>query len=59
MQFLKMVVLSVHVGCNMSPMKIISFNIIGLRGELKRKEVRRLILERKPYIVCIQEIKLE
>jgi exonuclease III len=40
-------------------MKILSWNIRGLRGLEKRKEVRRIVGEKKPFIVCIQETKLQ
>jgi exonuclease III len=40
-------------------MKIISFNIRGLGAAEKKKEVRRLVSERKPSVLCIQESKLE
>ncbi|GAU35536.1 hypothetical protein TSUD_155670 [Trifolium subterraneum] len=40
-------------------MKIFSFNIRGLGAVEKRREVRRLISERRPDVFCIQETKLE
>ena len=41
-------------------MKIESWNIRGLRGHEKRKEVRKLVGEKKkPFILCLQETKLE
>jgi exonuclease III len=39
-------------------MKIISWNIRGLGGVVKRKEVHKLIRETSPNIVCLQETKL-
>jgi hypothetical protein len=39
-------------------MKIISWNIRGLGGVVKRKEVQKLIRETSPNIVCLQETKL-
>jgi len=40
-------------------MKIISYNDRGMGGGEKRREVQRLVRERKPWVVCIQETKLE
>lgn len=40
-------------------MKILSVNIRGLGAAEKKREVRRLVLERKPMVLCIQESKLE
>jgi exonuclease III len=39
-------------------MKIISYNARGLGGGEKRVEIRRLVQEKSPYMVCIQETKL-
>ena len=39
-------------------MKILSWNVRGLGGFVKRPEVRTLINEKNPSIVCIQETKL-
>ena len=39
-------------------MKILSWNVRGLGGFAKRPEVRKLINEKNPSIVCIQETKL-
>jgi len=36
-------------------MKILSWNVRGLGGFAKRPEVRKLINEKNPFIVCIQE----
>lgn len=40
-------------------MKIISFNIRGLGGRIKKKEVRLLVRMQRPDLVCLQETKLE
>jgi hypothetical protein len=40
-------------------MKIFSFNIHGLGMAEKRREIRRLIVEKNPDVFCIQETKLE
>ena len=39
-------------------MKIISWNVWGLGGFEKRREVCNLVREKKPLILCIQETKL-
>lgn len=39
-------------------MKILSWNVRGLGGFAKRPEVRKLIAEKIPSIVCLQETKL-
>jgi len=39
-------------------MKILSYNVRGLGGGEKRVEVRRLVTEKNPFILCIQESKL-
>jgi exonuclease III len=39
-------------------MKIISWNVRGLGGFEKRKEVCQLVREKKSFIICIQETKL-
>jgi exonuclease III len=39
-------------------MKIISYNVRGLGGGEKRVEVRKLVLEKNPRVLCIQESKL-
>jgi hypothetical protein len=39
-------------------MKIISWNVRGLGGSEKRREVSQLVREKKPFILCIQETKL-
>lgn len=40
-------------------MKILSYNVRGLGRAEKRREVQRLVREKKPWVVCIQETKLE
>lgn len=39
-------------------MKILSYNVRGLGGGEKRVEVRRLVNEKHPLFLCIQESKL-
>jgi exonuclease III len=39
-------------------MKVISYNVRGLGGVEKRAEVRRLVQEKNPFVLCIQESKL-
>ena len=39
-------------------MKIISWNVRGLGSFKKRREVRQLVREKNPFILCIQETKL-
>ncbi|MCH82855.1 endonuclease/exonuclease/phosphatase family protein [Trifolium medium] len=39
-------------------MKIFSWNVRGLGGLEKRKEVKKLVGEQNPFILCIQETKL-
>ena len=39
-------------------MKVVSWNARGLGGLEKRKEVRHLVTEKRPSIMCIQETKL-
>jgi len=40
-------------------MKILSWNVRGLRGLEKKREVRLLVGEKLPFILCIQETKLQ
>ncbi|MCI69160.1 cytochrome P450, partial [Trifolium medium] len=40
-------------------MKIVSWNIRRLGGSEKRQEVRQLVGQQKPFLVCIQESKLQ
>ncbi|GAU51435.1 hypothetical protein TSUD_413350 [Trifolium subterraneum] len=39
--------------------KIISWNVRGLGGLEKRKEVRKLVVDLSPFILCLQETKLQ
>jgi exonuclease III len=39
-------------------MKVLSYNVMGLGGGEKRVEVRRLVQEKQPFVLCIQESKL-
>jgi hypothetical protein len=39
-------------------MRIITWNVRGLGGYEKKQEVRNLINEKKPSIICLQETKL-
>jgi exonuclease III len=39
-------------------MKVLSYNVRGLGGFEKRAEVRRLIQDKHPFVVCLQESKL-
>jgi len=41
-----------------SAMKILSINIRGLGAVEKRREIRRLVSEKRPSVLCIQETKL-
>jgi len=40
-------------------MKLLSFNVRGLGGWEKRREIQRLVWERNPFVFCIQETKLQ
>ena len=40
-------------------MKIISYNVRGLGGGDKREEVQRLVLDKHPLVMCLQETKLQ
>ncbi|KAK2440720.1 hypothetical protein QL285_012099 [Trifolium repens] len=40
-------------------MKIVSWNVRGLGRVDKRNEVRKLVREKTPYVVCLQETKLQ
>jgi len=39
-------------------MKVMSYNVRGLGGVEKRSEVCRLVREKVPFVLCIQESKL-
>jgi exonuclease III len=34
-------------------MKIISYNVRGLGGFEKRSEVRKMVVEKKPFVLCL------
>lgn len=38
--------------------KLVSWNVRGLRGMEKRREVRLLVAEKRLWIVCLQKTKL-
>jgi len=40
-------------------MKLLSWNVRGLGGAVKKREVSHLVREKKPFILCIQETKLQ
>jgi exonuclease III len=40
-------------------MKIVSWNVRGLGRIDKRNEVRKLVREKNPLVVCLQETKLQ
>lgn len=44
--------------CAVFLMKLISWNIRGLGGVEKKREVCQMVREKKPFILCIQETKL-
>lgn len=39
-------------------MKIITFNIRGLGGLVKKKEIQKVVREQKPDLLCVQETKI-
>jgi len=45
-------------GCLLLSMKLLSYNVMGLGGGEKREEVRKLVYEKHPFVLCIQESKL-
>ena len=45
-------------GCGLVFMKLLSWNVRGLGGAAKRREVSHLVRENKPFILCLQETKL-
>jgi len=47
------------VGVRVCEMKVISWNVRGLSGFEKRKEVRALVQEKCMFILCLQETKLQ
>ena len=46
-------------GVRMCAMRIVSWNVRGLNGLEKRKEVKELVQEKVPFVLCIQETKLQ
>jgi exonuclease III len=40
-------------------MRVLSYNVRGLRGGEKRTEVRKLVKEKQPVVLCIQESKCQ
>jgi len=44
--------------CSVLAMKIMSWNVRGLGSFEKRREVRHLVREKKPFICCLQETEL-
>ncbi|XP_024628654.1 DNA-(apurinic or apyrimidinic site) endonuclease-like [Medicago truncatula] len=40
-------------------MRVVSWNVRGLGGLEKRKEVKELVKEKAPFVLCIQETKLQ
>ncbi|GAU37762.1 hypothetical protein TSUD_102790 [Trifolium subterraneum] len=52
-------VVSVVWGRRVCVMKIISWNVRGLGGIEKRKEVCRLVVDQNPFFLCLQESKLQ
>lgn len=53
-----MVVEGGGVGVGVSIMKLLSYNARGLGGGEKRVEVRCLVQEKHPFVLCLQEFKL-
>jgi len=47
------------VGVRVLVMRLISWNVRGLGGPEKRKEVRSLVKDKRPLILCLQETKLQ
>jgi exonuclease III len=46
-------------GVRVCAMRIVSWNVHGLNGLEKRKEVKELVREKVPFVLCIQETKLQ
>ena len=47
------------VGVRVCKMRIVSWNVHGLGGLEKRKEVKELVKDKAPLELCIQETKLQ
>jgi len=48
----------VGVGVRVCNMRMVSCNVCGLGGLEKRKEVKELVREKAPFVLCIQETKM-
>jgi len=46
------------VGVRVCVMRLVSWNVRGLGGLEKRKEVKDLVKEKLPFVLCLQETKL-
>jgi len=46
------------LGWRVVTMKLLSYNVRGLGGYEERDEVRRLVVDKHPYVLCIQKSKL-
>lgn len=40
-------------------MKLITYNIRGLGGRVKKKEIKDMVRDQKPDMLCLQETKME
>jgi len=49
----------VVVGVRVCVMSLVSWNVWGLGGWEKRKEVKDLVKEKLPFVLCLQETKLQ
>jgi len=47
------------VGVRVCVMRLVSWNVRGLGGLEKRKEVKDLVKEKLPFVLCLQETKLQ
>lgn len=43
----------------MVAIKLVTYNIRGLGGRVKKKEVKELVRSQKPDLLCLQETKME
>jgi len=46
-------------GVRVCEMRLLSWNVQGLGGLEKRKEVKELVREKMPFLLCIQESKFQ
>jgi len=46
-------------GVRVCAMRIVLWNVRGLGGLEKRKEIKELVKEKVPFVLCIQETKLQ